>query len=64
MLSAKNTIYVKILYLESFYMKLQNRKYLASIIYNSVITCDEVIDAEAKSNNDETKTISTNFNEF
>ena len=35
----------------------ENGKYLASITENSVITCDEIIDAE------ETKTIPTNFNE-
>ena len=34
----------------------ENGKYLASIIDNSVITCDEITDAE-------TKTIPTNFNE-
>ena len=37
-----------------------NGKYLASIMGDSVITCDEIIDAEAKSNNEERK---TNFNE-
>ena len=31
----------------------ENGKYLASIIYNSVITCDEIVE--------ETKTIPTNF---
>ena len=30
---------------------------------DSAITCDEIIDAEAKSNDEETKTILTNFNE-
>ena len=34
----------------------ENGKYLASIIDNSVITCDEIIDAK-------TKTVTTNFNE-
>ena len=38
-------------------------KYLGSIIYDSVITCDEIIDAEAKSHDEETKTVTTNFNE-
>ena len=33
----------------------ENGKYLASITDNSVITCDETVDAE-------TKTIPTNFN--
>ena len=37
----------------------ENEKYLASIIDNPVITYDEMINAEAKSNNME---ISTNFN--
>ena len=30
---------------------------------DSAIRCDEIIDAEAKSYNEETKTIPTNFNE-
>ena len=41
----------------------QNGKYSASIMNNSAIMCDEVTDAEAKSNNKETKTVPTNFNE-
>ena len=52
----------------------ENGKYLGSIMNDSEITCDEIIepceedaDAEAKSNEEaksdrETKTISTNFN--
>ena len=40
-----------------------NGKYLASIIDDSVITCDEFIDARAKLCNKETKTVPTNFNE-
>ena len=39
----------------------QNRKYLANIIDDSAIVCDEVIDVEARSNDDET--VPTNFNE-
>ena len=35
-------------------------KYLASIF--SVITCNEIIDAEAKSYDEETKTVTANFN--
>ena len=35
----------------------ENGKYLAIIIDDSVITCDEIIDAE------ETKIVTTNFNE-
>ena len=41
----------------------ENEKHLASIIDNSVITYDEIIDAEAKLNNEETKTFPTNLNE-
>ena len=41
----------------------ENGKYLASITDNSVITCDEIIDADAKSNDKETKSIPINFNE-
>ena len=37
----------------------ENVKYLACIIDNSVITCDEIIDAEAQSYDKETKTITT-----
>ena len=40
-------------------MYLQKWKYLASIMDDSAITCDEIIE----SHNEETKTISTNFNE-
>ena len=40
----------------------RNGKYLASVTDNSAITCDEVIDAEPKSNNEETS-CATNFNE-
>ena len=38
-------------------------KYLANIMDDSVITCDEIIDVEAKSYNEETKSIQKNFNE-
>ena len=40
-----------------------NGNYLASIIDGPRITCDEVIDAVAKSYNEETKWIPINFNE-
>ena len=40
----------------------QNAKYLASLMNDSAITCDE-IKSEVKSNNEETKTFHTNFNE-
>ena len=38
-------------------------KYLANITDDLVIMCDEIIDAEVKSYYEETKTITTNFNE-
>ena len=41
----------------------ENGKYSATIMVDSVTTCDEVIDTEAKSCDDETKTVPTNFNE-
>ena len=41
----------------------QNGKYLATITDNSVITCDEIIDREAKSYDKKTKSITTNFDE-
>ena len=39
----------------------ENGNYLASIIDNSMITCDEIIDMEAKLYDEETKTNTTNF---
>ena len=41
----------------------QNGKYSASNVDDSAITSDEIIDAEAKSNNEEIKTFPTNFND-
>ena len=41
----------------------ENGKYLASIVDDSAIMCDEVIDAEAKTYDEEKKTVPTNFNE-
>ena len=44
----------------------ENGKYLVSIMDNSAIICDEVIDVDAKVSpnyDDKTKTIPTNFNE-
>ena len=41
----------------------KNGKYLASIMDDPEVMCDEFINAEAKSNNEETKTVPTNFNE-
>ena len=40
----------------------ENGNYSASIIDNSVITCDGIKDGEAKSHDEDTKTVSTNFN--
>ena len=41
----------------------ENGKYLASITDNSVITCDETIDAEPKLHVEETKTVTKTFKE-
>ena len=41
----------------------ENGKYLASITDSSVITCDEIIEAEATSYDKKAKTVTTNFNE-
>ena len=41
----------------------KNGTYLANIMHDSVITCGKIVDAEAKSYNDETRTIPTNLNE-
>ena len=41
----------------------ENGNYLGSILDDSAIICDEVIDAKAKTNDEETKTIPTNFKE-
>ena len=49
--------------MESCYGSCENGKYLASIIDDSVITCDEIIDAdmETKSHEEETKTNTKNI---
>ena len=52
----RENIYVKKIFLESYYMTCKNGKYLGSIIGNSVITCDEIIEV--------TKTVSTKTNKF
>ena len=41
----------------------ENGKYLTSIIVGSEIICNEVTDAEAKSNDQKTNTVSANFKE-
>ena len=40
----------------------ENGKYLANIMDDSVIRCDEIIDVETKSYDGETKTIPANLN--
>ena len=57
--SVKNIIYVKKNYIQNpDTYSCKDGKYLASIIDDSVISCDEIIDAEDKSYNEE-----TSFNE-
>ena len=41
----------------------KNDKYLASIIDNSVITCEKITDLDSKLYDKETKPVTTNFNE-
>ena len=60
--SVKKSCMWKRLYLECC-TRSANWKYLASIMGDSAVMCDEIIDAETKVNNEETKTIPTNFNE-
>ena len=56
--SVKNIIYDKnITFRNPGIWSCKNEKYLASIIDNSVITCDKIIDAK------EAKTVTANFNE-
>ena len=59
--SVKNIIYVKKIIFGIVLHVVANCS--CSIMYDSAITCDEIIDVEGKSNNEETKTITTNFNE-
>ena len=49
--------------MESWRFSCKNGKYLASIIDDSVITYEQIIDAKAKSNDEKTKTVPTNFNQ-
>ena len=39
----------------------QNEKYLANIMDDSAVICDEAMDVKAKSNEEETKTVLTSF---
>ena len=58
--SIKNTIYVKKDYVwNPATSNYENEEYQGSIMGDSAITCDEIIE----SLDEETKTISTNFNE-
>ena len=57
----KNIIFAILIYAAANIQ--QDVKYLASITNKSVITCDEIIDGEAKSNDEETKAAPTTFNE-
>ena len=50
-------------YLDPATCSCENEKYLASIMNDSAIMCDEIIDVAAKSNDEDTKNIPTNFNE-
>ena len=52
-----------IIYVKKITCDCENGKYFANIIDDSVISCDEIIDAEAKSYDEETKFILTNSNE-
>ena len=58
-MSVKKFMYVKKIMFRILVNDLWKWKFLASIMYDSMITCDEVI----KSYDEETKIISTNFNE-
>ena len=58
-MSVKKFMYVKKIMFRILVNDLWIWKFLASIMYDSMITCDEVI----KSYDEETKIISTNFNE-
>ena len=55
----------RVYYIEFCFMQLQSWGYLTSITDNSVIKCDELIngDVKGKLHGDETKTITTNFND-
>ena len=62
--SAKFIIYMKKGYIQnSATCSSKIGKYLASIIDYSAITSDETINGEAKSYDEEIKTVTTNFNE-
>ena len=58
-MSVKNIMHVKRLYLEPPTCSCDNRKYLASIIDDLAIICDEIMETY----DEETKTILSNFKE-
>ena len=60
--SVINILYVKNIHLEPAICSCENGKYLASIINNLVIMCDEIIHTEGKSFYKESKKTTTNFN--
>ena len=57
--SVKNVMYVKKIAWNPATCNCENGEYLASIMHDSAIACDEIIELC----NEETKTILTNFNE-
>ena len=61
--NAKDNIFGEDHILNAATCSYKDDKYLANIMDDSVITCDEIIDVEAKSYNEETKAIQKNFNE-
>ena len=62
--SVKNVMYLKKNYVwNPATSNCENGKYLTSIMDDSAIICDEIIDREGKSNDEETKAVPKNFNE-
>ena len=69
--TVKNVMYLKKIVWNPVTCSCENEKYLASIMDDSAIICDKVIDAntkaklndKAKSNDEETKTVPTHFHE-
>ena len=62
--SVKSVMHVNIYYIwKPATCSCKYGKHLASNMDNSAVTCDEIVDAEAKSNNEETKTVPKNFDE-
>ena len=61
--NAKNTCVKNINFWNPPTCSCENSKYITSITDDSVIMCDEIIGTEAKSYDEETKTVSKNLNE-